>query len=410
MYFGSENWRLGAISAIGCDKIMSDDEDGKSAASGPQDIESLIALAEDRSEAARKTLVDNISDLFLADEGRLNDHERALMLDIIAKLLGSIEAEIRRQLSDRLADADWAPADLVVMLANDDIEIARPILEASTVLQDEDLIEIVRSRAREHRLAIALSRSLSEDVSDAIVDAGGEEDDVLEALIRNPNAELSRAAMDYLVAESERRDGFQEPLLRRADMPPDLAHKMFWWVGAALREFVLNDYDLSAHVIEPAIEGATAAGLARHGTAGNAGMRESAGRLAGVMDESGNLNVPVLLRLLEQGRIQAFMAGLAQLSGVSFDTVDRIVLDQGGEALALICRMIGTDRSQFTRISLLIKKIAVHPPMRVEEVEHIATLFDEVDEERAAIAMYYWQQDSPLQNAVDKLKRRKESL
>lgn len=386
---------------------MSEDENSESAGTVPRDIESLIALAEDRSESARKTLVDNISDLFLNQEGRLSDHERALMLDIITKLLGSIEAEIRRQLSDRLADADWAPADLVVMLASDDIDIARPILEASTLLRDEDLIEIVRSRAREHRLAIALSRSLSEDVSDAIVETSGEEDDVLEALIRNPDAALSRAAMDYLVAESERRDGFQEPLLRRSDLPPDLAHKMFWWVGAALREFILNDYDLSAHVIEPAIESATAAGLDRRG---DQGMRASAGRLAGVMDESGNLNIPVLLRLLEQGRIQAFMAGLAQLSGVSFDTVDRIVLDQGGEALALICRMIGTDRNQFTRISLLIKKIAVHPPQRVEDVERIATLFDEVDEERAAIAMYYWQQESPLQDAVEKLRRRKESL
>lgn len=389
---------------------MSEDENSESAGPAPRDIESLIALAEDRSESARKTLVDNISDLFLNEEGRLNDHERALMLDIIAKLLGSIEAEIRRQLSDRLADADWAPADLVVMLASDDIDIARPILEASTLLRDEDLIEIVRSRAREHRLTIALSRSLSEDVSDAIVETSGEEDDVLEALIRNPDADLSRAAMDYLVAESERRDGFQEPLLRRSDLPPDLAHKMFWWVGAALREFILNDYDLSAHVIEPAIESATAAGLERRAGDKDQGVRASAGRLAGVMDESGNLNIPVLLRLLEQGRIQAFMAGLAQLSGVSFDTVDRIVLDQGGEALALICRMIGTDRNQFTRISLLIKKIAVHPPQRVEEVERIATLFDEVDEERAAIAMYYWQQESPLQDAVEKLRRRKESL
>ncbi len=389
---------------------MSENENSGSDETGLRDIESLIALAGDRSEAARKTLVDNISDLFLSGEGRLNDHERALMLDIIAKLLGSIEADIRRQLADRLADADWAPADLVVMLAGDDIDIARPILEASTLLRDEDLIEIVRSRAREHRLTIALSRRLSEDVSDAIVDAGADEDDVLEALIRNPDAALSRAAMDYLVAESERRDGFQDPLLRRADLPPDLAHKMFWWVGAALREFILNDYDLSAHVIEPVIEGATAAGLARHAEDREQGIRASAHRLAGAMDTTGNLNIPVLIRLLEQGRIQAFMAGLAQLSGVSFDTVDRIVLDQGGEALALICRMIGTDRNQFTRMSLLIKKIAVHPPQRVEEVERIASLFDEVDEERAAVAMYYWQQESPLRDAVDALRRRKESL
>jgi len=391
------------------DEAVSDDDELEFDDDAPADIGNLVALAQDTTDAGRKALGENITDLFLSDENRLSDHERALMLDILGKLIRAVEADIRRQLSDKLADTEWAPHELITALANDSIEIARPILERSTVLQDADLIEVIRSRAREHRLAIAISRELSEDVSDAIVEVGAAEDDVLEALISNENATLSRAAMDYLVAESERRDGFQEPLLRREDIPPDLAYKMFWWVGAALREFIINDFEIEPHELGPILEDATAAGLEELGGAAKKSAQAAAERLSEEMGRSERLNISVLLSLLERGRIQAFMAGLAQLSGVSFDTVNRIVLDQGGEALALLCRVIEADRNQFTRMALLVKKVNSVGPMRVDAVERLATLFDEVDAEKASIALYYWQKDSPLQNAVEELRRKKRS-
>lgn len=388
---------------------MSDEDSIEFVDDGPSGIASLVALAQDTSESGRKALGENITDLFLSEENRLSDHERALMLDILGKLIRTVEADIRRQLSDKLADTDWAPRELVTALANDTIEIARPILERSTVLQDADLIEVIRSRAREHRLTIAISRELSEEVSDAIVEVGAGEDDVLEALIGNENASLSRAAMDYLVAESERRDGFQEPLLRREDLPPELAYKMFWWVGAALRDFIINDFEIEPHILGPILEEATAAGLENLGGAAQKSAQAAAARLSEEMGRTEHLNISVLLNLLERGRIQAFMAGLSQLSGVSFDTVNRIVLDQGGEALALICRAIEADRNQFTRMALLVKKVNAVGPMRVDAVEQLARLFDEVDAEKAAIALYYWQKDSPLQNAVEELRRKKRS-
>ena len=51
------------------------------------DIVELLGLAKSRSEAARAQLVENITDLFLSDEGRLSEHERALMSEILSKLI-----------------------------------------------------------------------------------------------------------------------------------------------------------------------------------------------------------------------------------------------------------------------------------------------------------------------------------
>ncbi len=118
--------------------------------------------------------------------------------------------------------------ELISLLANDRIEIARPVLLRSPVLRDEDLVTIVKLRGREHILAIAMRPRLSEFVSDACIETG--DDEVIEGLLRNNGSEISKKAFSYLVAESERVDRFREPLVCRADLPQDLAMRMFWWV------------------------------------------------------------------------------------------------------------------------------------------------------------------------------------
>src|SRR3546814_17874489 len=79
-------------------------------------------------------------------------------------------------------------------------------------------------RSAETRRALALRNDVSAAVAVALVERAGP--GVIEALIRNPDAMLSRRAMEMLVAESKRVDRFQEPLLSRADLPPELAYRM----------------------------------------------------------------------------------------------------------------------------------------------------------------------------------------
>ena len=167
-------------------------------------VAELVDLARQKTAESRKVLLDNMYDMFISNENRLNDHERALMGDILVKLVGTIETTVRRQLSERLSEIDAAPPEVIRLLANDMIEIARPVLENSKVLHNEDLIEVIRHRTDEHRLAIAIREGVDEEVSDALVEFGDQ--DVIEALLKNPDAEISRRAMEYLVAESRRVD------------------------------------------------------------------------------------------------------------------------------------------------------------------------------------------------------------
>src|SRR5690606_37276008 len=138
-----------------------------------------------------------------------------------------VEMQERRALAARLAQMETAPRELLPLLANDEAEVARPVLRDSRLRSDPDLVEIVKHHSQQHLVGIALRAPLSAEVSEAIVDYG--DDRVIELLLKNPDAVLSRRALEYLVAESQRVDSFEEPLLSRHDLPPDLAHRMFWW-------------------------------------------------------------------------------------------------------------------------------------------------------------------------------------
>lgn len=361
------------------------------------DVERLLALAADRSQDSRAELMTAIVDLFLPAEDRLTDQQRALITDVLGKLVSGIEIEMRQHLVEALMRSRIELPQLEAMLANDAIEVARPILERSRVIRDADLIAVVMQRAEEHRMAVAVRRNLSTDVADALVDNA--EPDVVEALIRNTDAAISRRAMEYLVSESKRYDRFQEPLLTRNDLPSELAWRMYWWVSAALRTHILRAFDISAANLDGLIEGAARRTAADHEDGQTAQAR--AMRLAKRLQELGELSDHFLLQALRQGRISLFVAGLAARAGVDFTTAWRIVTDRGCESLLVLARAIGLPREITTSMVLILDNLqSSGAPRAPAVVSEILQLYDEIPAERAAKVLAFWQLDRGFQDAI----------
>lgn len=366
---------------------------------GREQVARLYELAQDKTERSRRVLVENISDLFLTREGRLTEHQRTLMTDILHKLIADLEGVVRTELSTLLMQADNVPPELLRVLANEQIEIARPILEKSTLLRDADLIEIVRNRSDEHRLSIAMRARVSEQVSDVLIEEGST--DVIEALLKNQDAKLSEEAMDYLVAESRRVDRFQEPLLSRHDLPAGLAHRMFWWVSAALRRRILTDYSGMDPVgLDGALQDATRRAIASQDPRESALDRSQ--RLVARLSETGELTINFLTRSLKQQKIPVFVAGLSRLSGVNLRTAWRIFTDKGGESFAVLCRAIDVSRSDFASLFLIVTEARggqhVRPTAFLKE---ILDLYDAISVANARAALTYWQRDDAYQQALD---------
>ena len=365
-------------------------------------VTELLKLARTKSSEARSRLMENITDLFLSDSGRLSEHERALMSDILGKLIGQVEQEVRRELADALSRSGIDLPDIARLLANDEIEIARPLLERSGLLRDPDLVEIIRMRTDEHRMAITLREDLSEQVTDALVEYGGE--DVIESLLNNHDAQLSKRAMEYLVAESRRADRFQEPLVMRGDLPGDLAYRMFWWVSAALRKRILTECEIDPVRLEHAMRRAAGAVIVDQDSEQSAYVR--AQKLVRRMAENGELTVQFLVNALRQQRIAIYVAGLAELGGINFRTAWRIFSDPGGESFAILARAVGVERNQFTNMFLLAVQAREGASAKSPGVlNSILSLFDAVSEENAKGALLVWQRDSAYQTAIENLDR-----
>lgn len=387
--------------ACGCSEVFRRRLEGNGRDMGVhRDLDQLLSLARDKSAQGRRRLLDTVTDLFSEDGRVLNERERALMTDILCKLIRDVEMRVRRELSERLALRSDVPHDVIKLLANDEIEVARPILLSSCLLRDIDLVEIVRHRTQQHQLTIAMRREVSEQVSDALVEAGNS--DVVKALLDNPNARISEATLEYLVEESRRVDSYQEPLVRRADLSPQLARRMCLWVGAALRSYVLDHFDIDPTELDDLLEEVTATtaegmapadGMAPAETAGEP-ADDAAARLAQRLAGEERLTPEMLVKALRQGEIALFEAMFAQLTGLRRRLVGRLVYEPGGEGLVIACRALQVDKPTFTSIFLLSRK--GRPGDQVvdpRELSRVIALYDRVKPEAAQQVLRRWRRN-----------------
>ncbi len=363
-------------------------------------VNELLSLANSKRADDRRLLFGTIADLFLSEEARLTDRERALMASILQKLVAEVEMEVRRALANSLASEPEAPAELIGVLANGEIEIAQPILLHSSVLTDPDLIRIIGYRGREHWLAISMRSPLSEFVSDAIVATGDE--DTIESLLKNQDAELSQRAMEYLVAESERVDRFQEPLLKRHDLPPELAIKMYWWVSAALRQYMVRTYKMSELSVDQMVEETTAR-LTRALPSEAKSADQTTAALIDRLSQRNELTPLHLIKFLRSGHIGAFIVGLSHMAGLDGQMVRQIVFEAGSESLAITCKAVGWQRTEFADLFLLSRKFQGTAQISPATIEETLKFFDDVTEPTANSVLHYWRRDPYYAQAIDEV-------
>lgn len=362
----------------------------------------LVRLARDRSDAGRRAFADAISDVFLTNDGDLSNQEQTLMFDILHRIVRDIEVSMRREISRQLSDQAEIPHELATVLANDEVEVAYPILSHSKVLLDEDLVEIARNRTAEHQVAIAQRKDLSEAVSDVLVETGNE--NVVCALLKNPNARITTATMEYLVEESRRVNSYQEPILRRSDLEPELAERMVMWVSAALRQYIVDNYKVEEAVIDDALE-TTALEIIRAGPPER--VEGKARKLAAVMEEEGEIDPDLMISVLRDGETRLFVAMFARYSGLSESMVMDVLFKTGGEGLAVACRANGMGKAYFATIYALVRSTrAVDEKEFQREVRAILTLYDRMDESSARKVVGQWQRNANYMAAIRDLKVR----
>jgi uncharacterized protein (DUF2336 family) len=316
----------------------------------------LLALARNPSVDSRERLLLGV--VALCDARPPAGELSPVLSEIFLTLARQAERDVRKVLSERLARADWAPPALIHVLALDEIEIARPVLAASPLLQDDDLMRVLVEATLEHQIEIARRPHLGGRVADAIIDRG--EPATLTALAFNRTAEISIDSLRRLVEQSRRVAALRGPLTRHPRMTEQLAEQMYQWVGAALRQSICARFQIDEAKLAPLIERSVYD--ARSGTmtpvpANDPDRDEMERRLVAKLQSAGQLRAGYLVRAVRERRLGLFVHALATLGGFSVAQVREALAAKSPEALFYACAAAGVDRAVYpallTEIRLL---------------------------------------------------------
>ncbi len=166
----------------------------------------------------RNEILTSVTDLFINGAPRFSEDQVSVFDDVMARLVSTIEAKARAKLADRLAPIANAPLNIVHLLAfDDDIEVARPILIRSERLNEDTLLATANSKSQEHLHAIAQRGSLSEAMTDILVERGDR--DVVHSVVKNRGARFSDAGFRILVNRSSGDDTLASEVGMRDDIP-----------------------------------------------------------------------------------------------------------------------------------------------------------------------------------------------
>ena len=186
----------------------------------------------------RFTILRRMTDLFLAGSANYTDEHVAIFDELIGRLIEKIERQALVELSGRLAPVERAPLNVIGRLSRDeDIGISGPILEQSTALTDNDLVEIAQTKSQAHLSAIAGRKRIGEPVTDVLIVRGNSE--VARKVTTNAGARFSRFGLARAVQRAEADATLAVAVADRIDLPPELLELLVRKATTAVKERLL---------------------------------------------------------------------------------------------------------------------------------------------------------------------------
>ena len=251
--------------------------------------------------------------------------------ELLQHLVTESSSEARGRLAARLAGSRWAPSGLVRALAEDELQIAEPVILRSPHLKDHDLLRLLAEGDLDRQIAVTRRQALSAPLVEAVLQT--DEPALLTALAGNETAQISQDAMRRLVEASRQHCALRTPLARHPRLTQDLARQLEGWTSAPQKALLHARFVLRP---KQAVEAAP--------------PETADERVIDKLEKAGQLRLGFLLEALQEGHLSLFVAALARLGGFTAAEV-RIAIDSyRPELLGLACAAVGVDHQVFPTI------------------------------------------------------------
>ncbi len=282
----------------------------------------------------------------------LSDEERKFARKLLKYIAQDSADMVRRALAVTLKNSPKLPRDVAVKLSEDIDSIAIPVLTHSPVFTDDDLVEVLKSKAAAKILAVAKRVSVSDHVARAIIRFG--DGQAVAEVAANDGALISEQTASEMLEIYKDDDLITQSMVARRDLPPKIVEKMITLVSEDMAVEITK-----RHAVSPEIAIDLATRTRERATldfVDHAWVSKDLQGLVTRIHVEGRLSTSLIIRAVCSGQMRFAEQGLAILSGVSVQKAVLMIHDGGPFGLKALCIRAGLNENmaQIIRAAVMI--------------------------------------------------------
>jgi|GEM_PF-5508340 len=245
--------------------------------------------------------------------GTLNSDAQRSAENLIKVFINDSNSKVRGAISNQLNTCPHLQRDIAFQLAMDCENVALPILQASAILDEADLLEILSSATEIKQIAIAGRGNISSRVTTHIAQHGTR--DAVKACLSNHKASFSEEDFEHIMLQHLLDKEILKLIIGRTDLPEDTLVRLYQNIPEEQRKQLVQENG-APHIVASQVrqnEKEQALALLLFERESMDEKQKAATQLNG----DGRLTFTLLLRSLILSDRLFFAAGLALKSGTS---------------------------------------------------------------------------------------------
>lgn len=354
------------------------------------DSHKLYSLAKDKKPMAQAELSAAVAELIGMET---SEREVELIADVLISLMRQAEQDLRAALSERLALMENVPLRLALFIANEEIEVAAPMLRLSGAFSDLDLLYIIQSKSSEYWQEIAQRRTLSDQVIMLLAGTGDTKTAV--KILENEDLTLPKLVVETFADMAESNDDVARPLLSRPEINDALAARLYSAVGHELKKYIAQNFDVPMDIMLDVVDDIVLEFIEI--AASEYTPSKTMIDLARKQKEEGLLGIDTMLTTLRLSQIQNFIAQLAVYANMPVPVVEELISQSKGSGLAVLCKAKSVSKQDFMTMYLLTNRVREKGRMvELQDINRVVSYFNKLTLEVA---------EGIVQSAINKLRK-----
>ncbi len=313
-------------------------------------IEELENSIAHKSIAKRADVLRRIAGLFASGAGHFSPDEIALFDEVMSRLIDQIDIIARAELGEKfLALASPPPKSLRKLALDDSIQVAGTLLAECDQLDDNTLVEGVKTRSQDHLLAISLRRSLSEVVTDELVERGDRR--VALSTASNPGAKFSHTGYVRLVERSEQDGDLAYQIWCRPDVPRGHLLTLLALASDTVRQQLVAADPHKSELLQQMV--ISASEKIQQSSREQSAEFKAAASYVRHLHATSELTESKLCSFAGEGKFDETAIALALLCDVHIGIVERAIIHGQGDQLIILAKSLGLEWKTARAILLL---------------------------------------------------------